>query len=73
MGERSNLRLVILSVLVISLMATLLVRLFYLQVITGEGYRVAAQSNTLREVATPAVRGLILDPIARPWLSRLIA
>lgn len=65
MGERSNLRLVILSVLVISLMATLLVRLFYLQVLTGEEYRAAAQSNTVRELATPAVRGLILDQAGR--------
>ena len=69
MGERSNLRLVILSVLIISLMATLLVRLFYLQVMTGAGYRVAAQSNTVREVATPAVRGLILDQAGRPLVA----
>ncbi|MSO26984.1 MAG: penicillin-binding protein 2 [Candidatus Nanopelagicales bacterium] len=69
MGERSNLRLVILSVLVISLMATLLGRLFYLQVMTGESYRVAAQSNTVREVVTPAVRGLILDQAGRPLVA----
>ena len=69
MGERSNLRLVILSVLVVSLMATLLVRLFYLQVVTGESYREAAQSNTVREVVTPAVRGLILDQAGRPLVA----
>ncbi|MSV53470.1 MAG: penicillin-binding protein 2, partial [Actinobacteria bacterium] len=69
MGERSNLRLVILSVLVVSLMATLLVRLFYLQVLTGESYREAAQSNTVREVVTPAVRGLILDQAGRPLVA----
>jgi penicillin-binding protein 2 len=50
-------------------MATLLVRLFYLQVVTGESYREAAQSNTVREVATPAVRGLILDQAGRPLVA----
>ena len=69
MRERSNLRLLILMVLVGSLVVTLLGRLYYLQVMTGETYRVAAASNTVREVVEPAVRGLILDQVGRPLVS----
>lgn len=69
MSERSNLRLLILMVLVASLVVTLLGRLYYLQVMTGESYRVAAANNTVREVAEPAVRGLILDQVGRPLVS----
>ena len=36
MSERSNLRLLVLQVLVLSLLVTLLGRLWYLQVIAGE-------------------------------------
>ena len=60
MSERSTLRLLILGVLVLSLLGTLVFRLFYLQLLSGESYRVAAKSNSAREVVNPAVRGLIL-------------
>ena len=66
MTDRSRLRLVVLQVLVLSLMATLLGRLWYLQVMAGDQYRAAADSNRIREVVTPAVRGLILDDKGRP-------
>lgn len=69
MSERSNLRLLVLAVLVASLLATLIVRAFYLQVVTGETYRVAAADNTIREVVEPAVRGLVLDQAGRPLVS----
>ncbi|MFM1917790.1 MAG: hypothetical protein RJB01_1305 [Actinomycetota bacterium] len=69
MGERSNLRLAVLSVLVVSLVVTLFARLYYLQIMTGEEYRVAAVNNTVREVVEPAVRGLILDQVGRPLVS----
>ena len=65
MSERSHLRLVVLQVLVLALMVTLLGRLWYLQVVTGEQYKVAATDNRVREVVTPAVRGLILDDQGR--------
>ncbi len=65
MSERSNLRLLVLAVLVASLLGTLLARAFYLQVITGASYRAAATSNSEREFAEPAVRGLILDQAGR--------
>lgn len=69
MTDRSNLRLAILGILVFSLLATLVARLFYLQVITGDQYRAAAANNTVREVVEPAVRGLILDQAGRPLVS----
>lgn len=69
MSERSNLRLIVLGVLILSLILTLLGRLYYLQVMTGESYKVAAVNNTVREIVTPAVRGLILDQAGRPLVS----
>ena len=68
-SERSNLRLLVLAVLVASLLGTLIIRTFYLQVMTGETYRVAAEDNTIREVVEPAVRGLVLDQAGRPLVS----
>ena len=50
-------------------MATLISRLYFLQVMTGDEYRVAAENNTVREVVEPAVRGLILDQAGRPLVS----
>ena len=67
--DRSNLRLAILGALVFSLLATLVARLFYLQVIEGDEYRAAAADNTVREVVEPAVRGLIIDQAGRPLVS----
>ena len=59
----------ILGVLVLSLLGTLVTRLVYLQLLSGESYRAAAQSNTSREVVNPAVRGLIVDQVGRPLVS----
>ena len=69
MSERSNLRLLVLGVLVISLLGTMLARLFYLQVLEGSEYRAAAVNNTVREVVEPAVRGLVVDQAGRPLIS----
>jgi penicillin-binding protein 2 len=68
-SERSNLRLLVLAVLVLSLLGTLLARAFYLQIVTGETYRAAAVENTAREVVEPSVRGLVLDQAGRPLVS----
>jgi len=68
-SERSNMRLVILGVIVLSLLLTLLGRLYYLQVVAGDTYRIAAANNTVREVVTPAARGLILDQAGRPLVA----
>lgn len=69
MSERSNLRLLVLAVLVASLLGTLVARAFYLQVLEGTEYRAAATSNSEREIVEPAVRGLILDQAGRPLVS----
>lgn len=66
MSERSRLRLVVVQVLVLSLLVTLLGRLWYLQVVASENYRTAAAENATREIITPAARGMILDARGRP-------
>ena len=66
MSERSRLRLVVLQVLVLSLLVTLLGRLWYLQVLASENYKTAAAENGTREIITPAARGMILDARGRP-------
>src|SRR3954447_5431542 len=66
MSERSRLRLVVLQVLVLSLLATLLGRMWYLQVAASENYKAAAAENGTREIVTPAARGMILDARGRP-------
>ncbi len=66
MSERSRLRLVVLQVLVLSLLATLLGRMWYLQVVASENYKTAAAENGTREIVTPAARGMILDSRGRP-------
>ncbi|HEY9524077.1 MAG TPA: penicillin-binding transpeptidase domain-containing protein, partial [Thermopolyspora sp.] len=66
MSERSRLRLVVLQVLIVSLLATLGGRLWFLQVVNAETYIKAADNTSLREVITPATRGLILDDQGRP-------
>lgn len=69
MSQRSTLRVIILGVLMLSLLSTLVARLFFLQIVSGATYQAAAQSNTVREIVHPAVRGLILDQAGRPLVS----
>ena len=66
MTDRSRWRLVVLQVLVLSLLATLVGRLWFLQVASGAEYRALAADNRIREVVTPATRGVILDDQGRP-------
>jgi penicillin-binding protein 2 len=68
-GRRSNARLLGVGVFVISLMVTLVARLFTVQVIGADGYRAAAATNREREIVTPAVRGLVLDDRGRPLIA----
>ena len=58
---RTAVRIAILGAIVMSLLGLLLVRLWFLQVISGEDYAAAAESNRLRTVITEAPRGNILD------------
>lgn len=66
MSERSRLRLAILRILVLSLVATLFTRLWYLQVMAGEEYQQQARDNNTRKVIEPALRGRLLDSAGRP-------
>lgn len=65
-SERSGRRLRVVQVLVLSLLATLLVRLWDLQVVQAGEYLQAATTNQAREVVTPALRGMLLDSGGRP-------
>ena len=58
-----------LQVLVLSLVATLFLRLAWMQLGDSAQYRTAATSNSVREVVVPAQRGLILDQMGRPMVA----
>jgi penicillin-binding protein 2 len=65
-SRRSSMRLVVVQVLVLSLLVTLLGRLWFLQVVNAEQYEIAAAENGSRTIITPAARGMILDSRGRP-------
>jgi len=67
--QRSRLRLVVIQALVFSLFATLLVRLWYLQVVSGDEYAKQAASQSVREVVVQPQRGLIVDDEGRPLVA----
>jgi penicillin-binding protein 2 len=67
LSDRSQLRLVVLRVLVVSLLLTLLGRLWYLQVLAGPDYAKAAAQNQVRDIVATAPRGEILDDRGRAW------
>jgi penicillin-binding protein 2 len=67
--QRSRMRLVVLQALVLSLFATLLVRLWYLQVATGDDYRAKAANQSVRQVVVQPDRGLIVDTQGRPLVA----
>jgi penicillin-binding protein 2 len=69
--DRSHLRLVVLSVLVISLVATLLGRLWYLQVLAAPTFR--AEAIHTHDVVTEAPRGEVLDDMGRPLINNKTA
>lgn len=73
MTDRSRLRLVVLSVLVVSLVATLLGRLWYLQVLAAPTFRAEALSNQVRDIVTEAPRGEVLDDMGRPLIDNKTA
>ncbi|SDK81753.1 penicillin-binding protein 2 [Nocardioides sp. YR527] len=65
-AQVSRLRLIVIQALVFSLLATLGVRLFYLQVRHGDAYQAAAASQSKREIVRQPVRGIIVDAQGRP-------
>ena len=66
MNNKSRLALLVVQILMVSLMAALFGRLFYLQVAAGPKYRDAALSIQSRDVVAPATRGLIVDGYGVP-------
>src|SRR6476661_2684806 len=68
-SDRSRLRLLVIQALVFSLFATLFVRLYYLQVVTGEEYHAQAASQSVREIVVQPQRGLIVDDMGRPLVA----
>lgn len=67
--HRSRLRLIVVQALVVSLFATLFVRLWYLQVSVGESYQAQAASQSVREIVVQPDRGLIVDAQGRPLVA----
>ncbi|MGB0102509.1 MAG: penicillin-binding protein 2 [Nocardioides sp.] len=68
-SRSSRLRLVVVQALVFSLFATLLVRLYYLQVVSGEQYTAQAASQSVRDIVVQPQRGLIVDDMGRPLVA----
>jgi penicillin-binding protein 2 len=64
---------VVLGVLVVSLVATLLGRLWYLQVLAAPTYRADAFDNQIRDIVTEAPRGEIVDDKGRPFVDNKTA
>jgi penicillin-binding protein 2 len=56
----------VVQAVVLAMMTTLGGRLWYLQTVASPQYVAAAHANTVREVVTPAPRGVILDDQGRP-------
>lgn len=67
--RRRDRRVVVLQVLALALFGTLLTRLAFVQFVEGGEHRLAASSNSVRELVTNAPRGLILDQVGRPLVS----
>lgn len=68
-SEKSRLRLFVVQALVVSLFLTLFARLWYMQVLTGEGYQAAAAEQSVRDVVVQPARGLIVDDVGRPLVA----
>ena len=68
-SEKSRLRLLVVQALVLALFVTLFARLWYMQVLTGEGYQAAAAEQSVREVVVQPARGLIVDDMGRPLVA----
>ena len=73
MNERAARRVIVLRVLVVSLVATLGVRLYYLQIGMGAKYKSLAVATSTRNVITQATRGQILDDEGVPLVQNKTA
>ena len=68
-ARTSRLRLIVVQALVFSLFATLLARLWYLQVLSGDSFQAQAASQGVREIVVQPHRGLIVDAQGRPLVA----
>lgn len=66
-------RLVVVQVLTLALFATLLGRLWYVQVVGGDAYSAQARSNTTRLVTVQPQRGLVVDAAGRPLVTNRVS
>jgi penicillin-binding protein 2 len=62
-------RLVVVQVLILALFGTLLVRLYYIQMASGDTYREQAADNAVEDVIVQPERGLIVDAMGRPLVA----
>jgi len=67
--QTGRLRLGVVQVLVLTLFLTLLVRLWYLQVSTGDDYQAKAADQSVREIVVQPARGLVVDDMGRPLVA----
>ncbi len=65
MSNPARTRLFVLQVIVLSVLATLLGRLCFLQVAEGAAYSKAAEDNRIRTIVEPATRGMVYDSSGR--------
>jgi penicillin-binding protein 2 len=72
-GARSNTkgaqRIGVALVLVLTLFVTLLGRLWYLQVSSGDDYQAKAADQSIRDVVVQPARGLVVDDMGRPLVA----
>ena len=68
-SQKSRLRLIVVQALVLSLFMTLFARLWYIQVVAGDGYKAQAASQSIRDVVVQPPRGLIVDDEGRPLVA----
>ncbi len=72
-ADNPRLRLSILGIVAVSMFASLLARLWYLQVIGTEEYQLAAEVQVTRQVTVEAPRGRILDAWGRVIVDNRVA
>ncbi|WP_300406222.1 penicillin-binding protein 2 [Nocardioides sp.] len=72
-GSTGRLRILVIQALVFSLFATLLVRLYYLQVVAGDEYQGRAAAQSVREIVLQPSRGLIVDDQGRPLVANRLS
>jgi penicillin-binding protein 2 len=62
-------RFAVLGVIIVLVLGSLLVRLWSMQVLSGDAYAALAENNRIREISLAAPRGRILDREGRPLVT----